>query len=135
MVTIVKLHPTLKGEYILEGEAHLIKDSAFIDYSGGILLKTHSSIGERTMIYTHTHRYKEQYWQDLPPSEGVIATPLVIEKYAYIGAGVIVIAGVKRIGEFSFIGAGSVLTHEVPDMELWVGNPARKIRDIIPRKS
>ena len=43
---------------------------------------------------------------------------------ASIGAGVTVIAGVT-IGEYALIGAGSVVTRDIPSHGLWYGNPAR----------
>ena len=45
---------------------------------------------------------------------------------ASIGAGSIVIAGLT-IGKFSMVGAGSVVTRDVPDHALVVGNPAQVI--------
>jgi UDP-2-acetamido-3-amino-2,3-dideoxy-glucuronate N-acetyltransferase len=44
---------------------------------------------------------------------------------ASIGANATVICG-NRIGAFSFIGAGAVVTKEVPDYALVIGNPARQ---------
>lgn len=44
---------------------------------------------------------------------------------ASIGANATIICG-NKIGAFSFIGAGSVVTKEVPDYALVVGNPARQ---------
>jgi len=122
-------HPELHGIFTKLGTAHLIKESAFIDISGGLTLGDHSSIGERAMVYTHRHPTDLQFWQDLP----AVATPLLIDDYAYIGAGAIVLAGVKRIGKYSFVGAGSVLTHEVPDLEIWGGNPAKKIKNVLTK--
>ena len=53
----------------------------------------------------------------------------VINKGASIGANATILCGVT-IGEKAMIGAGSVVTKDVPDGELWVGNPARFIRKI-----
>ncbi len=53
-----------------------------------------------------------------------------IEKGASIGANATILGGVK-IGENAMIGAGSVVTKDVPANELWVGNPAKKRRDIL----
>lgn len=50
----------------------------------------------------------------------------VVERGASIGAGAIVLPGV-RIGAGALIGAGAVVTKDVPAGETWVGNPARKL--------
>jgi sugar O-acyltransferase (sialic acid O-acetyltransferase NeuD family) len=49
---------------------------------------------------------------------------------AYLGAGALVREGV-RIGAWSQIGMGSVVLRDVPDGEVWVGNPARRLRQVI----
>lgn len=49
-----------------------------------------------------------------------------VRKGASIGANVVIVCGVE-IGEYSMIGAGSVVTKDVPDFALVVGNPARRI--------
>lgn len=51
--------------------------------------------------------------------------PYKIKRAARIAIGVIVLPGVT-IGENSLIGAGSVVTHDVPNGEIWFGNPATK---------
>lgn len=53
----------------------------------------------------------------------------VIKKGASIGANATILCGIT-IGEKAMIGAGSVVTHDVPAGELWYGNPARCIRKI-----
>lgn len=46
-----------------------------------------------------------------------------------IGANATILPGV-HIGRGALIAAGSVVTENVPDREVWVGNPARRLRDI-----
>lgn len=53
----------------------------------------------------------------------------VIRYGARIGGGATILAGVT-IGEQAMIGAGAVVTKDVPAREVWVGNPARKLRDV-----
>jgi len=47
-----------------------------------------------------------------------------IKKGVSIGANSTIIAGIE-IGEFSFIGAGSVITKSLPPYTIWYGNPAK----------
>lgn len=51
-----------------------------------------------------------------------------IEKDAFIGCNVIICNSVT-IGRGSIIGAGSVVTKDIPPYQVWAGNPARYIRD------
>ncbi len=55
-----------------------------------------------------------------PPAE---FTPTVLRRGASVGANATVLCGVE-IGAGAMIGAGSVVTKNVPAGELWVGNPA-----------
>lgn len=47
----------------------------------------------------------------------------IVRKGASIGANATIICG-HDIGEFAFIGAGAVVTKDIPPYSLWVGNPA-----------
>jgi UDP-2-acetamido-3-amino-2,3-dideoxy-glucuronate N-acetyltransferase len=49
-----------------------------------------------------------------------------VGKGASIGANATIVCG-HNIGQFAFIGAGAVVTKNVPAYSLWVGNPARQI--------
>ncbi|MFW9833866.1 MAG: acyltransferase [Candidatus Thorarchaeota archaeon] len=60
--------------------------------------------------------------------EAVTEAP-VIKFGARIGGGATILAGVT-IGKQAMIGAGAVVTKDVPPKEVWVGNPARKLRDV-----
>jgi acetyltransferase-like isoleucine patch superfamily enzyme len=54
---------------------------------------------------------------------------MVIEDDVWIGAGAIILPGV-RIGRHSVIAAGSVVTKSVDAYSVYAGNPARKIKEI-----
>lgn len=56
-----------------------------------------------------------------------LAGNVKIGKYSFIGAGSIVRQGVC-IGENVIIGAGSVVLNDIPDNQIWVGNPSRFLR-------
>jgi UDP-2-acetamido-3-amino-2,3-dideoxy-glucuronate N-acetyltransferase len=49
----------------------------------------------------------------------------LVKQGASIGANATVICGIT-IGSYAFIGAGAVVTHDVPDFALLMGNPARR---------
>lgn len=53
----------------------------------------------------------------------------LIKKGASIGANATVIAGIT-IGENALIGAGSVVTKDIPANEIWIGNPAKFYKKI-----
>ena len=53
----------------------------------------------------------------------------LVKKDASIGANATILCGVT-IGEASMVGAGSVVTKDVPPGEVWVGNPAKFLRKI-----
>jgi len=52
-----------------------------------------------------------------------------VKRFAAIGAGCTINPGIT-IGENALIGAGSVVTRDVPDNTVVVGNPARVIRKV-----
>ena len=52
--------------------------------------------------------------------------PTLVKKGTTIGANATIVCGVT-LGSYSFIGAGAVITKDVPDYTLMVGNPARQI--------
>jgi acetyltransferase-like isoleucine patch superfamily enzyme len=88
-------------------------------------------IGKSTLIAGHCYigggRYRSDRL-DIPImdqgsySEG----PVIIGEDVWLGAGVIVLDGV-RVGRGSIIGAGAVVTREIPEYSLAVGVPARVI--------
>ncbi len=60
------------------------------------------------------------------PNDGVWSLEdTIIRKGATLGAGSTIMCGLE-IGEYAFIGAGSVVTKNVPPYTIWYGNPARQ---------
>ncbi|MGN6163039.1 MAG: acyltransferase, partial [Flavisolibacter sp.] len=57
----------------------------------------------------------------------LIIKETIIEDEAHIGANSVVLAGV-RIGRRSQIGAGSVVTKDIPPFSIALGNPARVVK-------
>lgn len=64
------------------------------------------------------------FTNDKRPPNWVFQETIVCD-YASIGAGSVILPGL-RIGKRAKIGAGSVVTKDVPDGETWFGNPATK---------
>ena len=101
----------------------------FVDTTGSpVILGNHVVINAGVYIHTHSHEFNESNWRSLP----ILVTPgpTAIEAYAFLGVNVQIMHTCKRIGVHSVIGAGSIVTQNVPDNEIWAGNPARKIGDV-----
>ncbi len=67
------------------------------------------------------------FTNDLIPRSKVYPTNFlktIVKKGASIGANSTIIAGII-IGQYSFVGAGSVVTKDIPSNTLWYGNPAK----------
>jgi len=95
---------------------------------GGIHFGRNVVISAGVNVMTHEHQFHKANWRDL--DEIVPTEPTIIEDYAFIGVNALILSGCKYIGKHSVIGAGSVVTKNVPDFEIWVGNPAKKIGDV-----
>lgn len=66
-------------------------------------------------------------WQSGMSLCNTYALPITIEDNVWIGGGAILLPGVT-IGKGSVVGAGSVVTRDVPQYCVAVGNPCRVIR-------
>lgn len=106
-----------------------IGDHTFINYGASITahhevkIGRHCLLGHHLRIVDRNEHGIEQ--RDVAPP----AAPVAIEDHVWIGAHVIILPGV-RIGRNSAIGAGSVVTKDIPANCLAVGNPARVVRKI-----
>jgi acetyltransferase-like isoleucine patch superfamily enzyme len=95
-----------------------------------VTIEDNVKIGGGVVIYDtdfHSLDYKER--TAIPEQFNVKTNPVLIKKNAFIGAHAIILKGVT-IGNNSIIGAGSVVSQDIPDNEIWAGNPAQFIRRI-----
>lgn len=60
--------------------------------------------------------------------ELIPTSELVIGNDVWVGQNAIILPGVKRIGDGAVIGAGAIVTKDVPDFAVVVGNPAKAVK-------
>jgi len=92
-----------------------------------IKIEDNVTISSNSMIFAHVNPSANEFLK----KHGYPRTvkPVTIKKGAVVSVGCIIIAGVT-IGENSIVGAGSVVTQDVPDYCVVVGNPARVVKKI-----
>ena len=92
-----------------------------------INIEDNVTISSNSMIFAHVNPSASEFLK----KHGYPRTvkPVTIKKGAVISVGCIIIAGVT-IGENSIVGAGSVVTQDIPDYCVAIGNPARVIKKI-----
>lgn len=93
-----------------------VKIQAFAFIPDGVLIEDCCFIGPR-VTFTNDKLPPSPDWQTIAVRRG-----------ASIGAGAVILPGVT-IGENALIGAGSVVTKNVPPNQVWAGTPARYLRD------
>lgn len=122
------INPPLFVDY---GENLHLGAGTFINYNltaldvATITIGDDCQIGPNVQLLTPTHPVDPQPRRDKLEA----AQPIRIEDNVWLGGGVIVCPGVT-IGKNSVIGAGAVVTKDIPANVVAVGNPARVIRTI-----
>ncbi len=97
-------------------------------YDGGLItIEDNVLMGSGVHIYTTNHKFDNP--GQLIIDQGSIVKDVVLKRGCWLGANVIVLPGVT-IGEGSVIGAGSIVTKNIPSNVLAAGNPVKIIKDI-----
>ncbi|MFI6430837.1 sugar O-acetyltransferase [Rhodococcus oryzae] len=114
------------GSLITIGSNSFLNYDAILMDCAPITIGTDVSIGPRAQLLTalhpmDDHEARRQRWES--------AAPVVIGDNVWLGGGVIVCPGVT-IGDDAVIGAGSVVTKDVPPRVFAAGNPCRVIREL-----
>jgi maltose O-acetyltransferase len=124
----VEIRPPM---YIDYGYNIHIGPRTFINYSvmlldvGRITIGADCQIGPGVHFLTPTHSLDPE----LRKAQWEAAQPITLADNVWLGGGVILCPGVS-IGENTVVGAGSVVTKDLPADVLAVGNPARVIREL-----
>ena len=110
------------GSLKIGRDTHIQSHCQFSAYKAPIQIGCNVQIAPNCAFYPYAHGFA--------PGELIMKQPLqtkggiIVEDEAWLGCGVIVLDGV-RIGKGAVVGAGSVVTHDVPDGAIAVGVPAR----------
>jgi acetyltransferase-like isoleucine patch superfamily enzyme len=96
------------------------------DGAPGISIGDDVLLGACVHFYVNTHGFDRT---DVPISEQGYSkeAPIVVERGAWIGANVTILPGVT-IGENAVVGAGAIVTRDVPPRTVAAGNPARALQ-------
>lgn len=107
------------------GEELIIKDE--LEDRGMVTIGDRVAIADRVTLVVSSH----PNFSRLRQITGEVHEPIEIGDDAWIGTCSVILPGV-RIGKGSVVGAGSIVTADVPENTIVVGNPARTLRVIIP---
>jgi maltose O-acetyltransferase len=129
----------------MAGKNLWIEPPFYCDYGGNITIGDHVyfnfnciildiapvTIGSNVMFAPGVHIYAATHPLNAAQRRSglELGKPISIGDDVWVGGGVIICPGVS-IGSRSVIGAGSVVTKDIPDGVLAVGNPCRVIREI-----
>jgi len=100
-----------------------INEFCCIDATGHVEIGDDVMTGVGVQILSIEHKISPLFTIN---RQGRVGKKTVIGNDVWIGGGAIITAGV-HIGDHAVIGAGSVVTHDVPEWEIWAGNPAKKL--------
>lgn len=119
-----------------EGSRIVIEEKAFInrfcrlfshDNEGGeIYIGKNAVLAMGVTLTTHTHTIGDS---NRRAPRNTVLKPIRIEEGCWLGANVTVLPGVT-IGKGTVVGAGSVVVRDLEPNSLYVGNPARKVKDL-----
>jgi acetyltransferase-like isoleucine patch superfamily enzyme len=106
------------------GEGTYIGPRCMLGAGGGIAIGRHATLGAAVHVLAEDHAFHDLH---VPIHEqGVTRKGITIEDDVWIGNSAILLDGV-RIGRGAVIGAGAVVTRDVPPGAIAVGNPARVV--------
>lgn len=88
---------------------------------GGITIEDNVQIAGNVSLLSNNH--------DLYDREVLLCKPIVIREGAWIVANAVILAGVE-VGKHAVVGAGAVVTKDVPDYAVVAGNPAKVIKTL-----
>lgn len=106
--------------FLRVGNGVQFNPNSSIDFAGGMIIGDDALVSEGAIVYTHDH--------GLDPRSAPVASQLSIGKGAWIGARSIILPSVNVIGDYAVVGAGAIVTKDVPAGAVVAGNPAKVVR-------
>lgn len=100
------------------GDRAIINEYCFLDGRGELYIGNNVSISIYSRLVSASHKLNNDYFE-------YQYSPIVIENYAFVGTGAIVLEG-THLGEGCCIGAGAVVKGHYEPNSIYIGNPAVK---------
>lgn len=94
-----------------------------------VVLGRNVALGANVTIYDNDMHAINPYVRQFDNDTNVVTKDVIIDDYVWIGAHSIILKGV-HIGRGAVVGAGSVVTGDIPPLTVYAGNPAKYIKDI-----
>lgn len=117
--------------YCSYGQNISMGDHVFLNVLCTFLDTNKVQIGDHVMIGPSVHIYTAAHLLEAEGrNQGLeVARPVVVEDNVWLGGSAILLPGV-RVGRNAVVGAGAVVTRDVPENTVVAGNPARVIKEI-----
>jgi acetyltransferase-like isoleucine patch superfamily enzyme len=106
-----------------------IGEGTYVNYAATISAHRDVTIGANCLIGNYVAIMDSDYHDVYERNRGGLAAPVVIEDDVWLGIRATVLKGV-RIGRGSIIGAGAVVTEDIPPGSVAFGVPARVVRQL-----
>lgn len=117
-------HHYLLGEISIGNNVYLASN-VHIDYSGGVTIEDDVQITNGCIIETHAHCFHGDWTKS---KKDFTTNHLIIKEGAVLGTKSVILSGCSYIGINARIGAGAVVTKDVPDYAVVVGVPAKVLK-------
>jgi acetyltransferase-like isoleucine patch superfamily enzyme len=95
----------------------------------GVTIKDDVFVGHNVTFINDKYPNATNRDGELQTEQDWSVVPTIIEEGASIGSSVTILCGIT-IGTEAIVGAGSVVTKNIPASEIWAGNPARFLRKV-----
>ena len=119
LVVIEKVILNGQAKRLTIGSESFIGSNVHIALHGAIHIGMRVVINSNVQLLTGSHNTQDTEWT-------MVEKPIVIKDYAWIAYNSIILPGIT-IGEGAVVGAGAVVSHNVPDYAIVAGNPAKVV--------